>query len=69
MKNKLLLQSVAKTFLNNLRNENDEPMCTYNGEYLRWFSRQSIKGGRCSFLNQYYKSIISDEVFKKSQKR
>ena len=25
---------------------------------------QSIKGGRCSALNQYYKPTISDEVFK-----
>ena len=27
-----------------------------------FFERQSIKGGRCSTLNQYYISTISDEV-------
>ena len=31
--------------------------------HLRHVVRQSIKGGRCSALNQYYKSTISDEVF------
>ena len=30
---------------------------------MRHFVRQSIKGGRCSALNQYYKSNISQEVF------
>ena len=31
---------------------------------MRHFVRKSIKGGRCSALNQYYKSNISDKVFK-----
>ena len=30
---------------------------------MRHFVRQSIKEGRCSALNQYYKSNISDKVF------
>ena len=30
---------------------------------MRHFVGQSIKGGRCSALNQYYKSNISQEVF------
>ena len=30
---------------------------------MRHFVRQSVKGGRCSALNQYCKSTISDEVF------
>ena len=30
---------------------------------MQYFVRQSIKGGRCAALNQYYKSTISDEVF------
>ena len=30
---------------------------------MRNFVRQSIKGGRCSALNQYYRSNISQEVF------
>ena len=46
-----------------MRDENDEPIFTYNDEYLRDFVRQSIKGGRCSDLIQYYESSISDEVF------
>ena len=30
---------------------------------MRYFVRQSIKGGRCSALNQYYKSNFSQDVF------
>ena len=30
---------------------------------MRWFVRQSVKGGRYSVPNHYYKSITSDEVF------
>ena len=30
---------------------------------MRRFVRQSIKGGRSSALNQYYKSTFSDEAF------
>ena len=30
---------------------------------MRHFVRQSIKGGRCSALNQYFKSTFSDQVF------
>ena len=30
---------------------------------MRHLVRQSIKGGRCSILNQNYKSTILDEVF------
>ena len=29
---------------------------------MRSFVRKSIKGGRCTALNQYYKYINSDEV-------
>ena len=31
---------------------------------MRWFFRQSIKGGRVCGFNQYYKSKICDEVLK-----
>ena len=54
---------MQKKYFNSLREENDEPIYTYNGEFMRHFVRQSIKGGRCSALNQYYKSTISQEVF------
>ena len=35
---------------------------------MQYFVRQSIKGGRCGALNQYYKYTISDEVFNKTPK-
>ena len=63
MKNSLTLPSLANKCLNSLWDENDEPIHTYNDEFMRCYVRQSIKGGRCSALNQYYKSNISDEVF------
>ena len=63
MKNSLTLPSLANKYFNSLRDENDEPIYTYNDEYMRHFVRKSIKGGRCTALNQYYKSTVSDEVF------
>ena len=46
-----------------MEDENDEAIYTYNDEFMRHFVRQSIKGGRCSALNQYHKPNISDEAF------
>ena len=63
MKNCLTLPSLANKYFNSLRDENDEPIYTYNDEFMRHFVRKSIKGGRCSALNQHYKSNISQEVF------
>ena len=63
MKNSLTLPSLANKFFSSLRDENDEPIYTYTDPFIRHFVRQSIKGGRCSALNQYYKSNISQEVF------
>ena len=63
MKNSLILPSLANKYFNSLRDESDEPIYTYNDEFMRHFVRQSIKGGRCSALNQYYKSNILQEVF------
>ena len=63
MKNCLTLPSFANKCFNSLRDESDEPIYTYNDEFMRHFVRKSIKGGRCSALNQYYKSNISKEVF------
>ena len=37
---------------NSLRDEEDEPIYTYNDKYMRWFVRQSIKGGRVCAFNQ-----------------
>ena len=63
MKNSLTLPSLANKYFNSLRDESDEPIYTYNDEFMRHFVRQSIKGGRCSALNQYYKLNNSQEVF------
>ena len=63
MKNSLTLPSLANKYFNSLREENDEPIYTYNDEYMRHFVRKIIKEGRCSALNQYYKSNISKEAF------
>ena len=63
MRNSLTLPSLANKYFNSMRDENHEVICTYNDEFIRHFVRQSIRRGRCSALNQYYKSKISDEVF------
>ena len=58
MKNSLTLPSLANKYFNSLRDESDEPIYTYTDPFMRHFVRQSIKGGRSSALNQYYKSKI-----------
>ena len=58
MKNCLTLPSLANKYFNSLRDESDEPIYTYNDEFMRHFFRKAIKGGRCSALNQNYKSNI-----------
>ena len=63
MKNSFTLPSLANKYFISLRDENNEAIYTYNDEYMRHFVRQSIKGGRCSSINRYFKSTISDEVF------
>ena len=49
---------------NSLRTEEDESTYTYNDNYMRWFVRQSIKGGRVCAFNQYYKSTHCDDILK-----
>ena len=63
MKNSLTSPSLANKYFNSLRDESDEPIYNYNDEFMRHFIRQSIKKGRCSALNQFYKSNISGKVF------
>ena len=63
MENLLTLPSLANKYFNSLGDENDEPIYTYNDEYIRGLVRQSLKRCRCSNFNQKYKSIISDDVF------
>ena len=48
--------------------EKDEPIYTYNDEQMTWLGRQITKGGKCCALNQYYESVISNEVFKNTSK-
>ena len=64
MQNSLTLLSLANNFFNGLRDENGEPIYTYNDEWTRYFVPKRVTGGRCSALNQYYKSVISDKIFK-----
>ena len=62
MKSSITLPCLAKKYFNSLRDENDEPIYSYNDEYVRYVFRQSIKVGRCGIFNHYYKSSISDNV-------
>ena len=57
------LPSLASKYFNTLRDEKDEQIYTYTDPFLRHFVRQSIKGARCTALNQWYKSNISDGKF------
>ena len=52
-----------------LRTEEDEPIYTYNDKYMRWFVRQSIKGGRVCAFHQYYKSKVCDDNLKNHIRR
>ena len=60
----LTLLSPANNYFIGSRDENDESIYTYNGEFMRDFVRRSIKRIRSSVLNEYYKYTISNEVFK-----
>ena len=61
MKDCLSLPGLGWKYFNSLRTE-DEPIFTYNDKYLRWFLRQSIKGGRVCAFNQYYKSDHYNDI-------
>ena len=64
MKDCLSLPGLGWKYFNSLRTEEDEPLYTYNDKYMRWFVRQSIKGGRVCAFNQYYKSKHCDDILK-----
>ena len=64
MKDCLVLPGLEWKHLNSLRIEEDEPIYTYFDKYMRWFLRQSIKGGRVCLFNQYYKSKVCDDFLK-----
>ena len=52
MKDCLSAPGLGWKHFNSMRDENDEPMYTYNDEYMRCFARQSFKGGRVCAFNQ-----------------
>ena len=64
MKDCLSLPGLGWKNFNSLRTEEDEPIYTYNDKYMRWFVRESIKGGRVCAFNQYYKSKHCDDILK-----
>ena len=64
MKDCLSAPGLGWKYFNSMRDENDEPIYTYNDKYMRLFVRQSIKEGRVCAFNQYYKSKTCDEVLK-----
>ena len=62
MKDSLSLPGLGWKYFNSLITDEDEPIYTYNDKYMRWFVRQSIKGGRvCAFI-QYYKSNHYNDI-------
>ena len=62
MKDSLSLPGLGFKYFNSLRIDQDEPIYTYNDKYMRWFVRQAFYGGRVCAFNQYYKSIICDDI-------
>ena len=64
MKDCLSLPGLGWKYFNSLRTEEDEPIYTYNDKYMRWFVRQSIKGGRVCAFNQYDISKHCDDILK-----
>ena len=52
MKDCLSLPGLGWKYFNSLRTSEDEAIYTYNDKYMRWFVRQSIKGGRVCAFNQ-----------------
>ena len=64
MKDCLSLPGLGWKYFSSLRTEEDEPIYTYNDKYMRWFIRQSIKGGRVCAFNQYYRSDHYNDIKK-----
>ena len=60
----LSLPGLGWKYFKSLKTEDDESIYTNNDKYMRWFVRQSIKGGRVCAFNQYYKSKICDDILK-----
>ena len=52
MKDCLSLPGLGWKYFNSIRTEEDEPIYTYYDKYMRWFVKQSAKGGRVCAFNQ-----------------
>ena len=68
MKDCLSLPGRGWKYFNQLRTEYDEPIYTYNDKYIRYFARQSIKGGKVCSFNQYCESRYCDDILKITSK-
>ena len=68
MKDCLSLPGLGWKYFNSLRTVEDESIYSYDDKYMRWFVRQSIKGGRVCAFNQYYKPKHCDDFLKKVNK-
>ena len=64
MKDSISAPILGWKFFNSLRDENDEPIYTYNDEYMRHFVRRSIKRSQVCAFNQYYQSKNCVDVLK-----
>ena len=64
MKDCLSLPGLGLKYFSSLRTEEDEPIYTYNDDYMRWFVRQAAYRGRVCAFNQYYKSKSCDDILK-----
>ena len=64
MKDCISLPGQSWKNFHSLREEEDEPISTYNDKYLRYFVRQSIKSGRFCAFKQHYKSLKCDDILK-----
>ena len=55
---------LERKYFISMRDESDEPIYTYNDQYMRHIVRQSFKERRVCSLNQYCRLITSNKVFK-----
>ena len=59
----MTVPSLGWNYINSLRDESNELICTYKDEDMRWFVGQSIKVVGCTSFNQYFLSNIADKIF------
>ena len=64
MEDCLSLSGLGWKYFISLGTEEEEPIYTYDDKMMRWFVRQSIKGGRVCASNQFYKSKHCDDILK-----